>query len=141
MTEIIITVLGAFNIGAIIMYFLERRKNKGLANQEYAKGKIEEANANKIIEEAYGLFAERHKSEYQELLKDNQQLFEQNDILNTDIKKLKLQVIAISETLSKGDLKYTELEKKYNSLKISYEKLKKAYNDLKAEFNKKNANK
>lgn len=129
-------------------YIMERKKNKGIANQEIGKGKQEEINATILMDEAYAKFAERHNKEFEVLLTENNDLrkqnfdlkVERNDIqslveeLQKEVGRLSGTVSGMQSTLANDTKNYNDLSKKYNSLQKAYDNLKKSYTTLKEQF-------
>lgn len=139
------SLLGGFSFWG---YIMERKKNKGIANQEIGKGKQEEINATILMDEAYAKFADRHNKEFEVLLTENNDLrkqnfdlkVERNDIqklvedLQKEVGRLSGTVSGMQSTLANDTKNYNDLSKKYNSLQKAYDNLKKSYTTLKQQF-------
>lgn len=148
LSEIIAVVTSLFGGVSFWGYIMERKKNKGIANQEIGKGKQEEINATILMDEAYTKFAERHNKEFEVLLTENNDLrkqnfdlkVERNDIqslvedLQKQVAKLSGTVSGMQSTLANDTKNYNDLSKKYNSLQKAYDNLKKSYTTLKLQF-------
>lgn len=150
LSEIIAVATSIFGSVSFWGYIMERKKNKGIANQEIGKGKQEEINATILMDEAYSKFAERHNKEFEVLLTENNDLrkqnfdlkVERNDIqglvenLQKEVGRLSGTVSGMQSTLANDTKNYTDLSNKYNSLQKAYDNLKKSYTTLKEQFEK-----
>jgi predicted RNase H-like nuclease (RuvC/YqgF family) len=116
-----------FGGGSAIGWIVERKKNKAITSQE-------EGNALKIMQDTYSLFTKDFEQKYENLKKENKNLYEQKDFLYSEIQKLKVSIVGIQETMAKETVKYKDLEKKYNGLEKKYNGLKGAYDKLKVQY-------
>jgi len=102
-----------FGGGSLYAYFIEKRKNKAITNQEVAKAGQEEATALSNMRQAYKDFTEDMTKRYDEL--------------STEVESLKKKLATVTTQVK-------EEENKYDTLKVSYDKLKVSYDNLKKEF-------
>lgn len=148
LSEIIAVVTSLFGGVSFWGYIVERKKNKGIANQEMAKGNQEDLKTATLTDEVYGLMSARVKQELEHIITENNDLRKENYTLKVEkteiqivvedlqkqVAKLSGTVSGMQSTLANDTKNYNDLSKKYNSLQKAYDNLKKSYTSLKEQF-------
>jgi chromosome segregation ATPase len=143
--SVVSLLIGSFTTGG---WIFERRKFKGLATQEVAKGNQEDLKTASLTDEVYGLMSARVKQELEHIITENNDLRKENytlkvekseiqivvENLQKDVAKLSGTVAGMQSTLANDTKNYNDLSKKYNSLQKAYDNLKKSYTNLKEQF-------